>query len=482
MSGSEAPPPRGPGRRVAPPRRRAESRSRAGAGGSGWLAVGLVVLAVVLVALTPTVDPPARPATVTGQLVDRTVLACPATDAQLRTDAGIGVATADGPLEDLGSAGTVRVGEPGRAGEPLEVSRGELVRLRDGGAPVVDARGAVAAGLFASRSDRADGNTADRAVTRCASPRASWWFVGAGATLDHSAELSMTNVDPAPAVVDVRVFAPTGEVDTIGTRGLTVAPGERVEIPLADIAPQRDDLLVHVQASRGRVVAAVLDEYAPRPGADQGLAWLPSTDRPSRRVRLAGIQGGARDHTLLVGNPSDLEALVELEVSGESGSFTPAGTEDLSVPPGSVAAVELDLGGEAVALRLRSRVPVVAAVRSTQGDDTSYAGAVTPLRGPAAVPVERGRTTLQLTAGAVASAVRLTGRDRNGDPTGEDLFELDPTATGTWQPPEGSAYVVVQPVQGSVYGAATYTRPGLAQSALVTLPVRVRQPHVRPGP
>lgn len=475
-----------PGRRAAPARRRAESRRRFAAGGidgAGLLALGLVVVAGILVALTPTAEPARMPATVSGSLVDHTVLSCPDTDEQLRTDTGIGLAVAEGPLAELGAEGTVLAGPLGPTGEPVDLRRGELVGTGDLAAPVVDASGDAAAGLFAYRGDRAQDDRAARAVARCTEPRASWWFVGAGATLDHDAELTMANVDPAPAVVDVEVFGPTGEIETIGTRGITIPPGERVELPMAEIAPQRDDLVVHVEASRGRVAAAVLDQYASRPGADQGLAWLPAADRPARELRLAGVHGGGREHTLLVGNPSDLEALVEVQVSGETGTFTPAGMEDLSVPPGSVAAVDLaELGGEAVSVRLRSRAPVVAAVRSTRGADTSYAGAVAPLDGPAAVPVGPSRTTLQVTAGDVAATVRLTGYDRDGNETGEEELEVDATATATWRPARGTDYAVVQPLDGSVYGAATYARPGLAQTGLVTLPVRVRQPYVAPGP
>jgi hypothetical protein len=376
----------------------------------------------------------------------------------------------------------VRVGALGEAGETIGLDRGRLAEADDVTAPVVEADGEVAAGLFAYRTDRTRQGPGDRAVARCPAPRASWWFVGAGATLDHAAELTMANLDPAPAVVDVEVFGPDGEVETIGTRGITVPPGERVELPLAELAPQRDDLVLHVEASRGRVAASVFDQYASRPGSTRGLAWLPSADRPSRRLRLAGVHPGGRDHTLLVGNPSELEALVEVRLSGESGTFAPAGTEDLSVPPGSVVPVELpDLGREAVAVVLRSRVPVVATVRSTRGAGTSYAGAVEALHGPAAVQVERG-TAVQLTAGAVPAAARVTGYDAEGAQTGRHVVEVDPTATTVWEPPAGTAYAVVQPTAGTVYGAATYTRPGLARTALVTLPVRVRQPSVRPGP
>lgn len=475
--------PRTSGRRAGPPRRRAISPRRGPGDPTALLAVLLLALAAALVILTPTAGPPPRPATTGGELVDRTVLACPDTSESTRGDAHVGLATGSGPLDGLGESGTVTIGPVGEAGDPQPVQRGELVET-DTPSPVVDASGAVAAGLFAHRTDRTPGRSPATAVTPCLTPRASWWFAGAGATLDHDSELTLANLDPGPAVVDVRVFGPDGEVDTVGTRGITVAPGERTRIPMAEIAPQTEELLVHVQANRGRVAAAVVDRYAPDPGAEPGLEWLPAAERPRREVRIAGVPARGQEHTLLVGNPFDLEALVEVRVAGESGTFTPAGLDDVRVSPGTVESVDLDqLPREPVALQLRSRVPVVASVRSTRGADTSYAGSVRPLDAPAAATtVLPGRATVQLTAGEEPAGVRLTGYAADGQPTGEDRVTIDPTATATWRPPRGSDYAVVTPLQGQVHGATTYTRPGLASAPLISLPVRVTQPRVVPGP
>ena len=96
---------------------------------------------------------------------------------------------------------------------------------------------------------------------------------------------------------------------------------------------------------------------------------------------------------LLVANPSDLEAVVEVRVAGRSGAFAPEGLEPITVAPGTIE--QLDLSDvlpkkEAVALRLRSRVPVVASVRVTDGGDqvavavASRARTVPPTRAPSA--------------------------------------------------------------------------------------------------
>ena len=195
----------------------------------------------------------------------------------------------------------------------------------------------------------------------------------------------------------------------------------------------------------------------------------------------------ASERTLLVANPSDLEALVDLEVSGSRGSFVPSGFETLSVPPGAVRAVDVtDLltGKEATSVRLRAQVPVVASVRSVVGDDASYSTAVVPLDDPAAVPALGGSTTtVQLSAGAGGATARVAGYSSTGRSTGEDEVTVDPASTTTWTPGKGTAYVVVTPLTGNVYGAATYSgRAGVATAPLVALPVRLERPGVVPAP
>ena len=288
-------------------------------------------------------------------------------------------------------------------------------------------------------------------------------------------------------MVDVNVFGPDGEIDTVGTRGVTVPPGEAVTFSLADVAPQTTELVVNVEASRGRVAVAASDRFAVGPTAPVGIEWVGDTVRPSRTVRLAGVPTvQAPTNTLVVGNPSDSEALVEVAVSGRDGAFVPTGLGEISVAPGVVETVDLDdvlPTGEAVAVRVRAQVPVVAALRVSARTDTAYADVATPLVGQAVAPVRsRGRTTVQLTAGTARAVARVEGFTAEGRSTGDERVEVPPTATTRWRPAPRSAYVVVHPVAGSLFGAAVYDRPGSATLALHSLPIRVRVPEVVPGP
>ena len=293
-------------------------------------------------------------------------------------------------------------------------------------------------------------------------PRPQWWFTGAGAGLDHSSTLLLANLDPGPAVLDLRVLGP-------GRRGARpsppaaspVAPHSRRRVDLADIAPQTDDLAVEVHTSRGRVVAAVDDSCARRPTARPGQEWLrrhrpAEPHAPARRAARRRPTAG----TLLVANPSDLEAVVDVarRPGRRAPSPRPAWTP-ITVAPGAIETRRPRPAccrrKEPVALRLRSRVPVVASVRVTAGDDHAYATPVAPLVGPAAAPVVPGaRATVQLTAGARPRRVARHGvrREGAGGSTAPRCRRRRRRRPPSWSPKKGAAYVVVTP--------STRRRPG----------------------
>ncbi|NUR08221.1 MAG: hypothetical protein HOQ45_14585, partial [Nocardioidaceae bacterium] len=350
-----------------------------------------------------------------------------------------------------------------------------------------EASGDAAAGLFGFRSD-ASGSTLG--LTACPEPRAQWWFTGGGAGLDHASTLDLVNVDPGPAVFDITVLGPDGPVETVGTKGITLQPDSRKSIPLSDIAPQTDELALEVHASRGRVVATVDDRYAAKAGAAQGQEWLSGTDRPSRVVRLSGVPTKG-DRTLEVANPGDLEAVVDVKVAGRGGTFTPTGLQPLTVSPGSVQTVDLTTslpGKEAVALRVTSRTPVLASMRTSTRSDHAYAGPVLPLAGPAAAPFPAGvPSTVQLTAGATGGRARMTAYAARGRKLDGTTLRVPPNGTLSWSPSANATraggYLVVAPSAGTkVSGAVSYEDgTDVATVPLTELPIRVERPAVRPG-
>lgn len=399
------------------------------------------------------------------------------------------VVTGSMPVDGLGSGGSLRHGKPGdglSSATAQTPTRGELLRIEpkaDAASLAVQADGELAAGLFTFEVDtNREGTTT--AMTACASPGSSWWFTGGGATLDHSSELTLLNVDPGPAVLDVRVLGPEGEIDTIGTRGITVPPEQHITLALTDVAPQGEELAVSVVASRGRVVAAMSDTFSPGPGERTGADWLPPQTSPSRVLSLAGVPGRADSHTLLLANHSELESLVDVEVSKEAGSFTPTEDAQVRVPPRSVVSTDITdtIGRDPATITLRSTVPVTAAVRSGAGGDTSYAGSVSALTGPAVAPVVAGGTsTLALSAGKRAASADVTAYDEDGDQVGSTTLDIGSRATATWSPGPNADYLVVSPERGRIFGALCFAGDsGLSQVALRSIQVRVERPAVRP--
>lgn len=448
--------------------------------GTAVSALATVVAAALLVLLSPS-EPGVRsapPTVATGSVVRDTTLGCPGlpeVPEGLRTSYGTGLA----PVEDLVPSDEGRVTTT--PGDVLSLPRGatSVAGGETSQGLIVRGEGAAAPGLFAWRADTGPA----LAVSDCPSPRASWWFVGAGAALAHQSTLVLANLDTGPATVDLRILSPSGEVDLSETGGLgiSVAAGGRVSLPLADLVPENDELSLWVHATRGRVVAALSDRYAPNPTDAGGLAWTPAQTVPARVVRLAGVPLRAKSRTLLVANPSPLEAVVTIEVAGRSGRFVPADVDALSIAPGGVQAVDLSavLRGQPYAVRLRAERPIVAAMRSVlRGGDVTYSGVALPLTGPAAFPAI-GKTMVQVTAGRATARAELTAYSESGQVVGQTRLAMAQHAIGTWKVPAKAAYVVAVPVQGRVFGAVLYDAS--AAVPLRDLPISLRIPWVRPA-
>lgn len=430
------------------------------------IAWAVVVVAAMLVLLTPTRPGAApKPSSATGAPVTQTVLGCPRSAVPAGVSTTYGVAAAE--VEGYGVDGDITAAPRLDRGESAEIT-----------VDAVTGTGGLAQGLVAWRADTGRST----ALTSCPSPRASWWFTGVGASLEHQSTLVLDNLDGGPAEVDVRVLTPEGEIDLseTGGTGITIRPGGHLVLPLVELAPQNEELAVNVRATRGRVVAALYDRFATSPTAPSGYEWLPSQVEPTRTVRLSGIPAGARSRTLLVGNPSSLEAVVSVELDGPSGRVLPPDLDRLSVDPGGLVAVDLDtLAAEDVAVRVVSDRPVVASIRSVvAGGDIVYGGPAEPVSDAAALPVV-GRTVVHVTALRDTARASLTAYSSTGEDVGRTTLALAPRETGTWRAPAEASYVVVQPTQSSVVGSVVYG--GASAVPLQELPAGVRIPVVRPA-
>jgi hypothetical protein len=410
------------------------------------MAVLAPLVALALVLTTPATPAPRAPAVAEPEPVPRSTVACPPVRVARGARVDVVGGSASGGVDEL----------------PVRTARATVLR----------GAGEAARGTFAARVDRDDRSLS---VLRCDQPAARWWFAGAGGDLDHASVLHLANVDDGPAVVDVRLHGAAQSVDVSGTQGLTLAPGESVRLALADVAPGSPELTIEVAASRGRVTAAVADSVG------SGREWLPPGPPPSRSVVVPGGAAGGRP-TLLVTNPGDAQAVAEVEALGPNGAFVPVGVEPVPVGPGAVASLALPPAlDRAVALRLTSEVPLVAALRGMQRGDHAVAAGSAPLPvGDPAVLVTAGRrSAVRVAAGTGGAVLEVVERSGGGAVLSRDEVTLEPGGSLEVVPRPRTATVTLVASEGEVHAAAVHSGPGIAVQPAPPVPWTVVRPAVR---
>ncbi|MGI9157224.1 MAG: DUF5719 family protein [Marmoricola sp.] len=416
-------------------------------------------------------------------------LVCPSSDTDTSSFVGL--------LPGTPSGGSVSAG-----GQPLALGAGTVERLGPPGHDplTVTARGAATRGVFGTRAKQVGG------VTRCGSPRASWWFVGAGGSPGHFSTLELVNPRTGPAVVDLTVWGRDGQVEGAGLRGISVRRGGTRSLKLADVAPSEGNLAVHVEASRGLVLAAV-DDHAVDvrdPKAAPVEEWIPDQGNPSRHQLLSGLpppsaqqQVGAANPalptglrngaSLVIANPGGSAVVARVRLSAKDGAFTPKGLPPTQVPPQSVVSVPLgDLVADpGTAVLVDTDAPVVTGYLVPGAGDLLHAVSALPWRGPAAVALPAGGTkTLLLTALTGDGSATVTQLGPKGAQLARTMVAVPGRSTIGSPLRPGTASVVVSTggSGGRVAGSVLVDR-GSAYSALPLTPVlaALRVPEVRPA-
>ena len=447
------------------------------------VAPALVLLlgsAIVAWAWNRTPQPPPQPTPVTSVPLRNVSLACPATATAGAPPSRIelsAVSLAD-PAEQTGGRVSARPLPDGPTFNRLSITsapgQDQLIVPPTGAAQVqISGQGPLAPGLSAFAATTAAREAGGGlTVVGCPSATRSWWFVGAGATIDHASTVVVTNPDPTEAIASIDVLGLDGPLETVGTEGLVIAPGESVAVALSEVAAGQEELAINVEASQGRVAAAVLDSWstALRPN---GTEWLPAAASPTGELNLAGIPAGG-EPTLVVANPGERSTRVLMSVSDADGTFQTEDVRMISVAARSVEAIDLPgtLGRRALTVRLSSPTPITAALRDRFGsadDDVAYAGTAPALDGPSAAPAANGTDDAlphlilsgadpQRDAEAVVEAYRRDGQLLGSVgvevPAGTSQLQ---TVTLPRSAEERAAYVVVRPEQGTVQASAVYS-------------------------
>lgn len=385
------------------------------------------------------------------------------------------------------------------------------VAVATDGTVVVRAAGPTAGALEAVQlSHGTAGAERGYASVRCEAPGTDAWYVGGSTTVGVSSTLVLVNIDDVPAQADITFWSSSGPVDSRAGQGLVVPPRSRRTLPMETLAPDQDNVAVHVHTRTGRL-ASGLRQQRGTPDTPLGVDWVPATGPPARGAVVAGIPAGPGTRTLLVANPGPDDVVVAVQLSTADGQFVPSGLDAAPVPAGTVQLVDLSaqLATTPAAVRVTTDgAGVLAAVfadtpdRDGVGTDFAWLAAAGALDGPALLADTaldpKSQVTLLLTAPDAGATVTVTPVDVPGAPAdtapeqsvtipaGRTVSLVLSSAAGGGM---RALAVSVSPGSGSgpVYAARVLTETGtpghlLTWLALRTPAVTVRLPTVREDP
>ncbi len=380
-------------------RRAVGSRGRAAA----LLPTAVAVLAVAAVTVTGALVAPASiPAAEPQELGGSSRLICPAGDAAF-------AASTEGAPEFTLTALRANASS-GSAPRPT-VTDGVLGTGRHPWL-VLDASGAAAAGTTAVTTV-SDAAALDRSTCTDAGTD-SWLLVPAAVSDDIRLQLANSETDAAS--VNVTVYTADGQQPAPGGTGIPVAAESVVSRQVSDWTPaDAPAVAIRVQSATGRVAAWLTTADAKADPATWGASVAATTSQ-----LLPGLPGGAGTRQLVVMNPGERRAQVQVQALGPDGVYTPAGAADgVDVGAGAVAVLELDEGFSRVpvTLRLDSTQPVLAAVGASGDQGRTVVTSAVPQAGAAVVPGADVTSDLVLTnTGDSSSDVTITplagGRSR----------------------------------------------------------------------
>ncbi len=356
-----------------------------------------------------------------------------------------------------------------------EVAPGAVVALAKEPVRLSAPRGVAFSGIVSASA--ASGADQGLALASCPPARSEHWFTGVRSEPNATADLVLVNLDAAEAAVNIEVLGPDGPVAAPGARGVLVAGRGTRLLPLGPIVTATGPVTLHVSASAGRVAAVVRQRLFNGP-TPLGADWIAPAAAPEPVVVVPAVPGGAGARTLIIGNPGDRTAQVDVEVLGPEVAYVPVGVEQVDIPPGATRAFELDkaLAGKAVALRLRGTREIVAAVEARTAGDLALSAGAPPLAAPAPatipVPAGVGLAVTVANPGDTAATVEVSA----AGPDGRSLLawsgEVAPGAAQVLAPaPAATTVLRVTSAQSGVRVAVTAagnvgTVPGLAVVAL----------------
>jgi hypothetical protein len=338
----------------------------------------------------------------------------------------------------------------------------------------------------------------------CAEPQTDWWFAGADGRVGYDDTLVLTDPSTTAASVELSLWGARGPVSNSQVDMVRVPAGGVTNVPIPKIAPDEATLTVHVHASSGSVTAALLDRRSAALNSHGG-DYIPPTRPPARSAVVPGFTAGAGLRVLYLTDPGPVDAAVSLRLVTPSGSFVPAGDEQVVVHAGHTTMVKLDraFAGATGAVTLTSTRPIITsgltqALVPRQRPDLAWLAATAPVDASAGVATGRapykGACRLLLSAPSAAATVEIRTPTGNHTmikvPAGRSVaVDITHVIEGTRAHPAAVSWPFLVTVTGSapVYGVRELVSAGahgplVSSEPLVDLPAPLRLPIVRENP
>ena len=273
------------------------------------------------------------------------------------------------------------------------------------------------------------------AVGPCASSASDRWYTAAGSTAAGSTLLiPLLNPFPDDAIVGLTFSTDDGRAVPGDLQGLVV-PGRTVRVvDIGNHVRRRDAVAAEVTARRGRIVVG--RNFRKGTGSSTALA-APS---PAPIWYLpAGVRAEGTTNRLVVANPSEQDAQVNVEIRLQEGAVQPLA---LDVPALGRAELNLDDASVprgvpySIAARSAEDVPVVVE-RSTESraGRSDVLGGRDPDRAWVAVASgPRGQDTLAVyNASDTQGEVTVSALNGDGAPVTTDPLRVEPGARATFR-------------------------------------------------
>ncbi|MDR0847820.1 MAG: DUF5719 family protein [Propionibacteriaceae bacterium] len=313
------------------------------------------------------------------------------------------------------------------------------------------------------------------AMVPCVSPAS--YGIWNGVPINQSATLVLTNVDPAPAVVDVFLLGQSGPIPVPGLRDINISAGSTGTLLLDPLTSSPTPITVVMRVSKGRIAGTI------RMAGDAGIEWMAPQPAAESILVITGIPAVEGSRVLTVTNAGDEKATFTLKALTESGDFLPLG--DTPIDVSALDVLEMDvtqaIGTQATTLVLTSTAPISASI-TVKGSDIAIISAQGPLGAGLTFPGVESATLWLSNPTDKRVIVTVASDDGQGNQESTQLV-LPPESTASTPYPETGRVVLTAESEAAVHAALVVTGTSVSVIPLTSgsLASVMQVPDLDPG-